>query len=195
MSIRIPREELFKRIGYQDQPQSRLLDVADEMIEALAALAEPKRGFKAFRDKNDLPPFLLGATLKYSGALTLGPKLEDRVRDLFSRGKSVEAYILDTVGSVAVSLEGDQLWDEIRKHAASRGFNKGLRRSPGCRGIEMETQRWIFERMKDLDLGIALTQSGMMVPRKSLSFLARFGGHLQGTLSCEGCKHYAECSL
>ena len=114
---------------------------------------------------------------------------------LFEEGKAAEAYILDTAGSVAITKAGNILWDEIRQDAASRGFLKGLRRTPGCRGIDLETQHWIFEKLADCRPGIKLTSSYMMFPRKSLSFLARFGGKLKGTFSCKGCPQYGGCSL
>lgn len=195
MTLRIPREELLKRIGCQDHPHSRLLDIAEDMMEAVATLAETRRGFKEFRNGNNLPPFLEDAALKYAAALTLGPKLEEKVKNLFAQGKAVEAYVLDTAGSVAVSREGDLLWDEIRKDAALKGFGQGLRRCPGCKGIDLQAQRPLFESLEGLDLGITLTEAGMMVPRKSFSFLAGFGGNLQGIPSCTGCKHYTECTL
>ncbi len=195
MNIQVHREELLKQIGYKEPPQPRLLEMVDEVLRLLEELLEPKQAFKEIEDQKDLPPFLIGAVLKYTGAATLGPKFENKVKDLFDEGKPAEAYILDTAGSIATTKAGNILWDEIRQDAANKGFKKGLRRTPGCRGIEIETQQWIFERLADPELGITLTESCMMVPRKSLSFLARFGGKLKGTFSCKGCPQYSDCSL
>ncbi len=195
MNIQVSREDLLKQLGYKDSPQPRLLDMATEMLDLLEGLLEPRWAFREIQGEENLPPFLFGAVLKYAGAVTLGPKLEDKVKDLFNCGKPAEAYILDTAGSIAITKAGNVLWDEIRQHAVAKGFKKGLRRTPGCRGIDLETQKWIFERVRDPDLGIQLTQSFMMFPRKSLSFLARFGGKLKGSFSCKGCRQYADCSL
>jgi hypothetical protein len=191
----ISREDLLKQLGYKDPPQPRLLDMVLEVLGLLGGLPEPRLAFKAIQDDKDLPPFLSGAVLKYAAAATLGLKLEKKVKDLFDEGKAVEAYILDTAGSVAITKAGNLLWDEIRQDAEAKGFKTGLRRTPGCRGIDLETQKWIFEKLADRDLGIHLTSSYMMFPRKSLSFLARFGGRLKGTSSCKGCPQYAECTL
>ena len=195
MTIQVPREDLLKQIGYREPPQPKLLEIVDEMLGLLKDLLEPKLAFKEIQDQGILPPFLIGAVLKYTGAATLGPKLEDKVKNLFEEGKPAEAYILDTAGSIAITKAGNTLWDEIRQDAAVKGFKKGLRRTPGCQGIDLETQQWIFERLKNPDLGIELTQSWMMVPRKSLSFLARFGGKLKRNFSCKGCPQHSECSL
>jgi hypothetical protein len=194
LNIRIQVDDLLKEIGYRQPPPQKLLEMVDEMLGLLDDLVELNLGFKEIGDRDGLPPFLMGAALKYAGAATLGPKLEEKVKVLFDEGKPAEGYILDTAGSIAVTQAGDILWSRIRQDAASREFKKGLRRTPGCMGVAMETQRWIFEKLDD-SLGITLTESCMMVPRKSLSFLARFGGKLKGTVCCNGCPQYADCSL
>jgi hypothetical protein len=195
LNICVQREELLREIGYRQPPESRLLKMIDDVLALLGNLIEHKLAFKVIRDEQSLPPFLVGAALKYAGAATLGPKLENKVKELFDEGKPAEAYILDTAGSIAVTKSGDTLWNRIRQDAASRGFRKGMRRTPGCRGVELDTQRWIFEELADPELGVSLTESWMMVPRKSLSFLARFGGKLRNSFSCEGCPQYADCTL
>ena len=195
MNIQVHREDLLKQIGYKEPPQPKLLEIVDEILGLLEDLVEPTQVFKEIQDEKDLPPFLMGAVLKYAGAATLGPKLENKVKDLFDEGKPAEAYILDTAGSIAITKAGNILWDEIKQDAAAKGSKKGLRRTPGCQGIDLETQQWIFGKLADLDLGIKLTTSYMMFPRKSLSFLARFGGRLKGTFSCKGCPQYTDCTL
>ncbi|HYQ61238.1 MAG TPA: hypothetical protein VEP29_09305 [Desulfatiglandales bacterium] len=195
MNLQVSREDLLKQIGYKDSPQPRLLAMVVEMLGLLEGLVEPRQAFRQIQDEEDLPAFLFGAVLKYAGAVTLGPKLEDKVKDLFDCGKPAEAYILDIAGSIAVTKAGNALWNEIREDAAAKGFKKGLRRTPGCRGIDLETQKWIFGKLADSDLGIQLTSSYMMFPRKSLSFLSRFGGKLKGTFSCKGCPQYTDCGL
>lgn len=195
MIVRVHREELLEEMGYRRPPQPKLIDMVDEMLGLLRDLIEPHSVFKEIFDEKDLPPFLAGAVLKYAGAVTLGPRLENKVKELFDERKPAESYILDTAGSIAVTKAGDLLWERIRQDAASKGFNTGMRRTPGCRGIEVQTQRWIFEKLADAKLGITLTQAWMMVPRKSVSFLARFGGKLGAGFSCEGCPQYADCTL
>ena len=195
MNIKVSRKDLLKQLGYKDPPQPRLLDMVLEVLGLLGGLVEPRLAFKEIQEENELPPFLSGAALKYAGAGTLGPKLENKVKDLFEEGKAVEAYILDTAGSVAMTKAGNMLWDKIRQDAEAKGFKTGLRRTPGCRGITLETQKWVFEKLADRGLGIHLTSSCMMYPRKSLSFLARFGGKLKGAFSCKGCPQYADCTL
>jgi hypothetical protein len=195
MIIQVQKQDLLKQIGYKEPPQPKLLKIVEKMVGLVDDLLEPRVSFKEIQEEKDLPTFLMGADLKYAGAATLGPKLEKRVKQLFDRGKPAQAYILDLAGSIAITKAGNTLWDEIKQDAAAKGFRKGFRRTPGCRGIEIASQQWIFEKLDDPTLGIELTESWMMVPRKSLSFLARFGGKLEGSFSCKGCKQSSDCSL
>jgi hypothetical protein len=195
LKIQVSREDLLKQLGYKEPPQPKLLSTVDQVLGLLEELVEPRLTFKGIREQKDLPPFFIGAVLKYAGAATLGQKLESRVTELFDEGKPAEAYILDTAGSLVITKAGDILWEEIRQDAAAKGFKKGLRRTPGCRGIDLETQKWLFEKLANRDLGVYLTSSYMMFPRKSLSFLARFGGKLKETFSCKGCPQYSKCTL
>jgi hypothetical protein len=195
LNLQVSREELLKQLGYRTSPQPKLLDLVAEMLGLMEGLLDPRRAFREIQDEKALPAFLYGALLKYAGAVTLGPRLEDKVKELFDCGKPAEAYILDVAGSIAITKASNILWNEIREDAAAKGFGKGLRRTPGCRGVELETQKWIFENLADRNPGIYLTASCMMFPRKSLSFLARFGGKLKGTFSCKGCPQLADCTL
>lgn len=195
MTILVQKGELLRELGYRQPPEGKILEVIDVVLAGLESVLEARLVFKAVADEEGLPPFFRGAALNYVGSATLGQKLEIRVKALFDRGESVEGYILDTAGSVAITKAGDLLWSRIGQHAASRGFAKGLRRTPGCQGIGMETQHWVFEKLAGAEPGISLTDSCMMVPRKSLSFLVRFGGKLQRGFSCKGCPQYAQCTL
>jgi hypothetical protein len=195
LNIQVSREHLLKQLGYKEPPQPNLLSMVDQMLRLLEDLIEPQLAFREIQGRQDLPSFFVGAVLQYAGAATLGQKLENKVTELFDHGKPAEAYILDTAGSMAITKAGDALWEEIRQDAAARGHKKGLRRTPGCRGIALEMQKWVFEHLADRDLGIHLTSSYMMFPRKSVSFLARFGGKLKGAFSCKGCLQYPDCTL
>jgi hypothetical protein len=195
LNISVKREQLLRELGYREPPEPKILEIVEDVLGLLDDLIEPRLVFKEIGHQEGLPSFLAGAALQYAGSSTLGPKLEKRVKAFFDGGKPAESYVLDTAGSVAITQAGNLLWQRIRRDAASRGFTGGLRRTPGCRGIEMETQRWIFQMLADAEPGITLTESCMMVPRKSLSFLARFGGKLKQAFSCKGCPQYAVCTL
>ena len=176
MSINVTREHVLKQIGYKSRPEEKLLQLIDQLLESGRALLNPLMRFKEIARSEDLPLFFNGAPLSYIALASIGAGLESRVQQFFDSKRAMEGYLLDTIGSLAVMHAGNALWAEMMKDAGLRGFKKGLRRAPGCEGVPMELQKWIVETFGDPHLGIHLTQSYMLVPRKSFAFLGRFGG-------------------
>jgi hypothetical protein len=191
----IRRDDVLKFLGYKQTPDRKVLHLIDEMLEEGRSLAAPLMRFKAIAHEKDPPLFLQGAASSYIALASIGPRLETRSKELFDEGNPTEGYLLDTIGSLAIMQVGDRLWEEIREDAASRGLKKGLRRAPGCDGVALELQSWIVATFHEPDMGIHVTPSSMLVPRKSFAFLARFGGELKAALSCKGCRQYADCTL
>jgi hypothetical protein len=195
LKIEVSRDELLKELGYKSLPQEALLEVIDSMLSLSEGVLEPSAVFEGIREASGVPRFLEGARLMYVGIATIGPGLEKKVSELFESGRPTEAYILDVIGSLASTKAGNALWEEIRRDAARKGVRRGKRRTPGCQGIDLETQGWILGQLGDREIPVGITTSYMMFPRKSLSFLARFGGKQKGRFSCKGCLHYSDCSL
>jgi hypothetical protein len=191
----IQREEVLKEIGYREPPSGKLQHLTDEMLEEANALILPFTRSREVSSERGLPRFLQGSALGYIALTSLGARLEARVKELFDSGKPTEGYLLDVVGSLAVMRTANLLWAEITEDAASRGFEKGMRRAPGCKGVPMEFQRWIIEAFHDPAIEIEVTLSNMLVPRKSFAFLGRFGGKLAGAFPCKGCPQYHKCTL
>jgi hypothetical protein len=191
----IPRDDVLKQIGYKTPPEEKLLHLLDEMLELGREYLDPLMRFEEIDGSRDLPLFLHGAALSYVALASIGPGLEERVKEFFDSGRATEGYLLDTVGSVAVMHVGNALWAKMMEDAALRGFIKGLRRAPGCEGVPMEVQKWIVEKFHDPHPGIHVTPSCMLVPRKSFAFLGRFGGNLKSAFSCKGCPQFSGCTL
>ena len=195
LSIPVRREDVLDHIGYKRLPEKNLLHLIDEMVDLGNRHVKPVMGFQEVAESGDLPLFLQGAKLRYIALATIGPSLEELVKELFDSEKATEGYLLDTVGSAAVMHVGNALWAEMNREAAVRGFKKGLRRAPGCEGVPMEVQRWIVETFHDPHPDIRATPSCMLVPRKSFAFLGRFGGKVEGVFSCKGCPQFLKCDL
>jgi hypothetical protein len=195
LRIEICRDDVLKQIGYKNPPQKVLLELIDTMLGSMEELLEPSMAYKEIQEATWVPPFLQGARLKYIGIATIGSGLERKVGELFEAGEPTEAYILDVIGSLASTKLGNMLWEEIKQDAAQKGLKKGVRRTPGCQGVDLKTQEWILERMRGRNVHVEITSSYMMKPRKSLSFLARFGGTVKGCFSCAGCRQFSGCEM
>lgn len=191
----IQREDVLKEIGYREPPSGKLQHLIDDMLEEGNTLILPFTRFREVTSQKGLPRFLQGSALGYIALTSLGARLEARAKELFDSEQPTEGYLLDVVGSLAIMRTADLLWAEITEEAISRGFEKGMRRAPGCKGVPMEFQRWIIEAFHDPAMGIEVTPSNMLVPRKSFAFLGRFGGKLVGAFPCKGCPQYLHCTL
>jgi hypothetical protein len=195
LSQAVHRDDVLKEIGYKEPPSGKLLDLIDEMLKEGNSLIEPFTGFREVTGEKGLPRFLQGSALGYIAVISLGPGLETAVKELFDSGKPTEGYLLDVVGSLAVMRGANLLWADIMADAASKGVEKGMRRAPGCNGVPMEFQRWIIEAFHDPAMGVEVTSSNMLVPRKSFAFFGRFGGKLEGAFPCKGCPQFLNCDL
>lgn len=105
---------------------------------------------------------------------TIGPELEQKVRQLMSTGYEPEGYVLDAVGSVAAEAAADVVNAKICHWAEAHGLQATPRFSPGYGDWSLEEQRQIFRLLPAGEVGMNLNPSCMMIPRKSVSFAVRF---------------------
>ncbi len=104
------------------------------------------------------------------GLSTIGGALEKKVRELFSANDFLNGLVLDTIGSVAVESVVDRLNGRICSDGEREGLTGDRRSSPGYGSWRLENQELFFELLPHRELGMELTPSYMMIPRKSVSF-------------------------
>jgi hypothetical protein len=100
--------------------------------------------------------------------VTLGAELEAKVADY---PDMLEKYYLDTIGNVALTQARKHLEDGLRSRLALGGMSF---MSPGSlKDWPIEEQRPLFEIMGDVEatIGVRLSESLLMIPRKSVSGL------------------------
>lgn len=136
------------------------------------------------------------------GLVTIGGELEARAAELAQQpGGTTGALILEAVGSAAAEEAADLLCAEILGHLGQnsdpgvpapgvqhRSPAVGCRVSPGYGGWPIEAQAAVFDLLPAERIGLRLTESMLMVPRKSISFalgLSRDGPPLRS--GCEAC--------
>lgn len=107
--------------------------------------------------------------------VTIGSRLETQARSLMARGESLEGYVLDTVGSVAVEALADVLESEIAAAIHDRGWKITNRFSPGYCTWETVGQHALFSLFADRPAGVTLGDSSLMTPIKSVSGLIGLG--------------------
>ncbi len=111
--------------------------------------------------------------------VTIGPDLESRVTELFTEGKSVEAIVLDAVGSAAIMNLFTQILATILEDNRARGWDTGTCLRPGQAYWDITGQSTIFQMVPAERIGVQLLESSFMTPQKSHSGVVPLGPDLR----------------
>lgn len=137
---------------------------------------------------------LAGATQVALAICTIGPALEERVRELFATGDPLRAMALDGAGVAALGLVSQIVGERICEEAAARGLRTGMRVSPGQEGWPLEQQRALFDLLPAEQIGVRLNESCLMIPQKSVSFVVGLGPHMRAdAVACDFCSKREHC--
>jgi hypothetical protein len=137
---------------------------------------------------------LAGATELAVVVCTIGPALEDRMAALFAAGEPLQALALDGAGTAAVGQLAGMVGVRICDEATTRGLSVGMRASPGQEGWPITQQRVLFDLVPAGKIGVQLTPSCLMLPRKSVSFVVGLGPGLRAdAVPCDFCSKRERC--
>jgi hypothetical protein len=137
---------------------------------------------------------LAGATEAALAVCTVGSALDVRVSELFSGGDPVRALALDGAGIAAVGFVARMTNEWICENASKNGLRTGMRAEPGQEGWSIKQQRVLFGLVPAEEIGIRLTESCLMLPRKSLSFVVGLGPEMQAdAVACDFCSKRERC--
>jgi hypothetical protein len=109
------------------------------------------------------------------GVVTIGSSLENTVSELFSQGEYPRALALDAIGTVAVEALSKHLRNLVCREAKDINFRTTRHFSPGYGDWDINQQKEIFKIIPTHQIKVSLTKSGMMIPRKSLSWAIGLG--------------------
>lgn len=123
---------------------------------------------------------------------TIGPGLEERVTEYSRSGETLRAMMLDGIGSAAVDTLVQEVCRYISNDALSRGLQASSPVNPGMPGLAITEQWNILELARAGEIGVNLTSSGIMVPRKSTSMVNALGAKAKTWTQAEVC---ARCNL
>jgi hypothetical protein len=106
---------------------------------------------------------------------TIGPKVEALVQSLFADKRPLEAVIMDAVGSAASAAASRFISGVIFEMAANHGMKAGRILRPGAHYWDIIGQRVLFAMMPAEKIGVTLTPSCLILPRKSSSGVIPIG--------------------
>ena len=106
---------------------------------------------------------------------TIGKAIDEKITELNNEGSYTEALILDIIGSVAVEEVANKINFLICQQTEKYGLQASHRFSPGYGNFNLSEQENIFKIINAEKIGVNLTKSYMMIPKKSKSFCIYLG--------------------
>jgi hypothetical protein len=123
---------------------------------------------------------------------TIGSRLEKQVTDYSKSGETMRGMILDGIGSTAVDMVTPEVLRRLASEVSSRGYEISSPVNPGMPGFPLTEQWNLLGLVKADEIGVSLTASGVLVPRKSASMVMGIGPQMTRWTAAEVC---ARCSL
>jgi len=192
---------------------ARARDQALEMIER-EALARPAFGYRILPvetvrgDAIDVGDAVLDAPVLAAeigelkavaaAACTLGSAVQQRISALFATRRRSLALALDTVANELLFRLADRASAAIRREARRAGLDIGIEASPGDPGVPLCQQATVLALATAARIGISATETGMLSPVKSLSFLVALGPNLHQRAApgrCTCCPSRDRCTV
>ena len=199
VKLKIDEEEVLRYQGYSKKkvknPNQSILQITEEEIERGYNLFEPqgiysstkikqisfsdgrvdlKNGF-SLNFSNSIINLLKGASYLVLGVVTMGSSLENKVSEFFTQGEFPRAIALDAVATVAIEALSKYVRNLICQEAKDRNLQITRYFSPGYGDWDISQQKDIFKIIPTNKIGVSLTESCMILPRKSLSWIIGIG--------------------
>lgn len=192
--VKIDKRRVCRRIGYSagHKPPARISSLMDEYIENIHHLIAPHYSY-VIRDVEWIQEsrvFIEGSIIFESKVIarlleqcqkvalflmTIGRHLEETACRLAEDGLVLQSAVLDAIGSNAAEKIAGSIQDQIKRVAGEHGFVISPRFSPGYCDWDIRQQQMIFWAVDGDPLGIHLTETCLMIPRKSISGIIGIG--------------------
>lgn len=138
--------------------------------------------------------FMSDAQYVTLGIMTIGNRLEVQSDQYMKSGKFVQGFILDGIGTLALEKLGLELYEQIKEEAKLQELNFSSPLSPGQVGWDVADQKKVFSRLNAEMLGIKLTKSSLMIPKKSVSLVVGLGHNVRADKkACNFCPLRKTC--
>jgi hypothetical protein len=134
-----------------------------------------------------------GAQRVVAAVCTIGPELESTSASIFSEDP-LYALALDGLGNAAVESLAQQVCGQIAEQVKQEGLQASTPLSPGTPEWPVEVgQPQIFALLDPTKAGVNLTSGGMMMPKKSVSFVVGIGQEMSQASMCTVCSLQNTC--
>jgi hypothetical protein len=134
-----------------------------------------------------------GAQRVVVAVCTIGSDLENAVTYLLGQDPTY-ALALDGLGNAAMENLAQQVCGRIEARAQSEGWSATTPLSPGNPEWPVDVgHQEIFSLLDPSEAGVMFTSGGMMVPKKSISFIVGIGTDVSQVGTCNVCSLKETC--
>ena len=213
ITLNLLSREVFRREGFREYSKIRpeMKSLIHELLESTkhAYLLEPAVAYETYHvtdiSRNQIS---LDNNMVLQGSLlsslfpeikelvaligTIGPKLEKQVTNYMNQDEPLRGVLLDGIGSAAVDCLMQEVCNFIEVEASSQSYQSSSPVSPGMPGFPITEQWPLLKLAHASQIGVSLTSSGIMIPRKSTSMVIGLGPRMVKWARSEVCAH---CSL
>jgi len=171
--MKITREEI-ERGHHLFEPKGISSPVKIKQISFSSGIVDLINGF-SLNFSPSIMNLLKGVSYLVLGVATIGSSLENKVFELFSQGEYPQAIALDAVGTVSVRSLSNYMRSLVCREAKEQNLQTTKYFSPGSADWDISQQKNIFQMIPVDKIGVKLTESYMMIPQKSLSWIIGIG--------------------
>ena len=184
---RVLREMRIAKIsGLEDMPEKNIARYIKKAIELGYSLIEAKSVYRTFRvvKADNGPPGVKGSDGLFFGKkiaslinecdyvslllTTIGSALPDRATEI-QKNEPTDAYYLEHVGGWMADYLADRVDERIERECGKHGYKRTMRYSPGYGDWTLEAQPELLRLVEAEKVGVTLTDTLIMIPRKSVS--------------------------
>jgi cobalamin-dependent methionine synthase I len=178
IKVEFDEKRIFRLIGYRKRPKEirePIKSLIAEEKKKLDNLLHPAAIYTIidYAETNKHPIFKDAEKVAIC-ICTIGPQLEQETKKLMKKNEMTRALILDALGSEAAEEVASQSDRILVERAREMNLWPSKRFSPGYGKWDIKEQRFIFQLLPAAEIGVRLTESCMMIPRKSVSFRINF---------------------
>lgn len=119
--------------------------------------------------------YLKGASYAALFLCTAGEIFTTMTKKYNKKGDYLEAYIVDTIGSLTVENAMDRIQQQLAQSLSDNHLKISNRYSPGYCNWTLIGQYDLFKLIGDNPIGVNLTDSALMIPIKSVSGVIGIG--------------------
>ena len=112
---------------------------------------------------------------------TIGTRIEKEIARLMGQRRLSDAYVLDAMGSVSIENMVAQFYHGMKKLHVTNNRKVTFRFSPGYCDWSVTDQKPLFQLLDAKAVGVQLTDSCLMQPRKSISGVFGIYPHHDGS--------------